>query len=277
MSITARIIIGLCALVVAVGVYFAFIPRSAVVTVESGILPGPITIEGEMICLPHADDREIQTLECAFGVKDSEGRTIALRDSDPEYKNISSVPFNTRVRIDGVFEKTIDSKYQSVGTILVSKVSRVVPVLNSYRSATYGIAFTYPEGYVLAESEAGNAERAHHSISITKATNVPAPTAGEGPVSVTIDIYQNDLDRLSLIAWITNTSESNFKLGPGVMASTTVAGVEAASYTWSGLYEGESTVFLHGTNVVSVSGTHMDATDEMRDVYRSVLASVSIF
>jgi hypothetical protein len=130
---------------------------------------------------------------------------------------------------------------------------------------------------VLAESEAGNAERAHHSISITKATNVPAPTAGEGPVSVTIDIYQNDLDRLSLIAWITNTSESNFKLGPGVMASTTVAGVEAASYTWSGLYEGESTVFLHGTNVVSVSGTHMDATDEMRDVYRSVLASVSIF
>ncbi len=41
---------------------------------------GDITAQGMITCLPHRDTSGPQTLECAYGLEDIEGRYYALRD-----------------------------------------------------------------------------------------------------------------------------------------------------------------------------------------------------
>ncbi len=81
-------------------------------------IPGAhITVSGTFMCLPHKDQTGIQTMECAFGLMDDNKTYYGLRDSDPGYKNISSVPGNSRVTIDGMFYPQDNEKYPTVGTI----------------------------------------------------------------------------------------------------------------------------------------------------------------
>jgi hypothetical protein len=87
---------------------------------------GDIKISGHIVCLPHKDTSGPQTLECAFGLRDGDGRYFALRDSDPTYKNISGVGTESRVEIEGKFTPQDDSKYQSIGVIEVNKLTEVI-------------------------------------------------------------------------------------------------------------------------------------------------------
>ncbi len=93
---------------------------------ETGEAPanGPITIQGTMVCLPHKNPGEFQTLECAFGLKDDNDRYFALRDTDPAYGNVSSVPTNSRAEVTGTFTAQDDTKYQSIGVIAVTRISQ---------------------------------------------------------------------------------------------------------------------------------------------------------
>jgi hypothetical protein len=84
---------------------------------------GPIALQGKIVCLPHRDTSGPQTLECAFGLQDIQGRYFALRDSDPSYKNISGVGSDEQVDIEGNFTPQDDAKYQSLGVIEVMRVS----------------------------------------------------------------------------------------------------------------------------------------------------------
>lgn len=83
---------------------------------------GLITIEGTIVCLPHKDTSGPQTLECAFGLKDTKGQYFALKDSDPSYKNISSVPMNTDVSVEGTFTPEENKTYNSIGVITVTRI-----------------------------------------------------------------------------------------------------------------------------------------------------------
>lgn len=122
----------------------------------------------------------------------------------------------------------------------------------SYASSVYGLSFTYPDTYVLSETDApGSAQRHHHAIVLIPKGALPLPEAGEGPPSITIDIYQNNLDKQTTEGWIRNTSASNFKLGEGILTETTISGLPALSYRWSGLYEG-TTIALARMNWVYV-------------------------
>jgi hypothetical protein len=108
-----------------------------------------------------------------------------------------------------------------------------------YSSDAYGISFYYPQSYVLTEHDApGSGMRTNHTITLTRIADLPLPKDGEGPPTITIDIYQNNLDTMTTESWIRNTSASNFKLGDGRLATTTISGLPALSYRWSGLYEG---------------------------------------
>ena len=86
---------------------------------------GPITIEGMMVCLPHKNTEGPQTLECAFGLQDDNGRYFALSDTDPSYNNISDVPMNTRVKVDGNFKLRTGSSYKDIGVIEVVGVTQL--------------------------------------------------------------------------------------------------------------------------------------------------------
>lgn len=167
--------------------------------------------------------------------------------------------------------------------------SDYVPVAETwkkYRSESAGVAFSYPADYVLTEAERGNAERSHYSIVLVRAEDAVVPENGEGPTAISIDIYQNNLDKQTLIGWLTDSNQSNFKLSPtGTYASTTVGvsggggrgEVEAVNYRWSGLYEGETTAFVHRDNIVAMSVTWLTPEDRIVSSYRSLMKSLSLF
>ena len=83
---------------------------------------GPVEARGEIICLPHRDTRGPQTMECAFGMRDTDGRQFSLVDTDPEYKNISSAPHGVEVIVRGVFTLHEDTRYESMGIIEVESI-----------------------------------------------------------------------------------------------------------------------------------------------------------
>lgn len=142
-----------------------------------------------------------------------------------------------------------------------------------YASTEHNIYFMYPKGYVLTEQEVGNGEREHHMTMLVRKGDEVAPEGGEGPVAITVDIYDNSSDKLSVMDWMKNTNQSNFKLGPGTYDTEQVAGETAYSYTWSGLYEGRTTVLAHGTDIVAISVTYMDPSDGILVAYGDVVAS----
>lgn len=153
------------------------------------------------------------------------------------------------------------------------------PVVPAYISSKYGIAFSYADTYTLQERELGNAERWHHSIVLVdKEWLANIPVGGEGPPAIGIDIYQNNLDQLSLEEWVRGTSFSNFKLSvDGKLSLSTVGSAKAFYYQWDGLYRGESYVATHSGNIVVFSATYNTEDDQIRKDFREVLRSVSLY
>ena len=148
--------------------------------------------------------------------------------------------------------------------------------VKTYASSLYPISLQYPDSYVLSEADRGTGQRWLHVITLTHSANLPPPQNGEGPPTIEVAFYQNDIDRSSIINWITGSNASNYKLGARNIASTTVDGAEAASYEWSGLYEGKTTAFLAGDAIVAASVTYLTREDEILDVYKDVLDSIQI-
>lgn len=148
----------------------------------------------------------------------------------------------------------------------------------TYTNETYGISFTYPGTYVLEERDVGNSERWHHVITLMDreaAANIPQN--GEGPTAITIDFIQNDINTLSIGDWVANDSRSNFKLSPdGELIHTTIAGKEALTYTWDGLYRGQSIVFAHKNAIVMISVTHLSLSDQIRVDFSNFLSSLRL-
>ncbi len=155
--------------------------------------------------------------------------------------------------------------------------------MSTYRSVTYGISFEYPNSYELQEREVGNAERAHYSIVlIDKEALANIPQNGEGPPTINVDIFQNNLDKTPIETWIRGTNYSNFKLSPdGVLASTTIAGKPAFSYVVDGLYRSDAIVFAHPgragkNNIIMLSVGSLTPKDRIRKDFENVVASITL-
>ncbi len=83
----------------------------------------PITVTGEVVCLPHKDTSGPQTLECAIGIKDDRGTYYALLSDDPT--QTGSLPTGSRVEIAGrLQEASSTSKYNTAGTLLVLSIKK---------------------------------------------------------------------------------------------------------------------------------------------------------
>ena len=86
---------------------------------------GPLTIEGELVCLPHRDKTGPQTEECALGIQATDGKYYAL---DISQDDLISGKFATgrHTKVSGIFLSTSSSgyekKYDIVGTIKVESL-----------------------------------------------------------------------------------------------------------------------------------------------------------
>ncbi|MBI5134203.1 MAG: hypothetical protein HZA81_02340 [Candidatus Taylorbacteria bacterium] len=163
-----------------------------------------------------------------------------------------------------------------------SSVGQTGGEAESYSSGRFGLSFEYPKGYYLEEREVSAAERLHYQIVLTEDTEwnrrlrsgeVP-PT--EGPTSITIDVFQNDLDQDTARGFITGSNNSNYKLGDGVVATTTRGSLEGLEYSWSGLYEGRSFVVASPRYIYMFSVTRLDPSDRILKDFNEVMETVSI-
>ncbi|MBP9817040.1 MAG: hypothetical protein KBD05_03370 [Candidatus Pacebacteria bacterium] len=139
-----------------------------------------------------------------------------------------------------------------------------------YTNDVYNFSFSYPDGYVITESTVGTD---HYAIRLVKEEDAVPPENGEGPTGITIDIYTNNA--LSLSEWVTTAALSNFALGDKTSTPTSVSGVSAVQYRWSGLYEGETTAVLHKGNVIAVSVMRINPEDHT-EAYKEVLSSLTL-
>ncbi len=94
----------------------AFTPSSPTPPVQIGA----VTIEGEVVCLPHKNSDGPQTLECALGIKDDAGRYYGLRDTS-EFP-----PTHIRFRVRGNLQPPAsDDRYNVAGNITVTELTKL--------------------------------------------------------------------------------------------------------------------------------------------------------
>ena len=148
--------------------------------------------------------------------------------------------------------------------------------LKAYSSPEYGIEFRYPPAYQLEERDsAGSAQRRHHIVTLMRIEDLPPPQGGEGPPSITIEMFQNDLDAATTEGWIRNSSLSNFKLSlDNRLSTTTIAGQTALAYTWDGLYRGDTIAIARPAYVYAFSVTYREPEDPIRSDFEKLLRTV---
>lgn len=153
----------------------------------------------------------------------------------------------------------------------------VTSTLIEYSNADLGISFSYPDSYVVEERDLSTAQRKHASIILTGKADLPAPQNGEGPPTINVDAYQNDLEHYTLDTFIRATSFTNFKLSQdGFVASTTIRGASAGAFAWSGLYEGRTVIVIRDTWVYTFSVTYLTANDQIVSDFERILATVTL-
>lgn len=147
----------------------------------------------------------------------------------------------------------------------------------NYFNAEYGITFDYPEGYMVSEQDLdGSAQRKRHVITLIREEDSPAPTQGEGPPAITIQIQQNNLDKQTTRQWVESSTDSNFKQSPDQgTAEIKIGGMSGLVYRWDGLYAGETSAVATPKWVYAFSVTFQNEDDEIVSDYRTVINSVA--
>lgn len=140
-----------------------------------------------------------------------------------------------------------------------------------YSSDVYGLSFAYSSEYVLEEREVGPDR---HTITLIRKEDVAPRENSEGPTAITVDIFGVASEAEPLLSWLAKTPESNFSLGTGSHASSALAGREAVSYSWSGLYEGDSVATQSKGRVFDFSVTYLAPGDQIRKDFATLLETV---
>ncbi|PIT92069.1 MAG: hypothetical protein COU08_04415 [Candidatus Harrisonbacteria bacterium CG10_big_fil_rev_8_21_14_0_10_42_17] len=228
---------------------------------------------------------------------------VAALKTDTGYVGTNAVflgdritPQTTEVR-DGVLivnyaVRSEDESFSAPPSVGISTYLRItdgnlvtfVPTTHwkTYDSKQFGLRFLYPETYYLETRELGDGHRGHFSIVLTEDTEenrllregkLPGR---EGPVAITVDLYQSP-ETLDPVAWMKGFSFSNFKLSDGEYEERIVADKPAVSYSWDGLYQGDSVVVSHQDYVALFSVTHLTPYDPIRSFFSELMNSVLFY
>lgn len=143
--------------------------------------------------------------------------------------------------------------------------------LATYTNDEFDFIFGYPNRYTPEVKEVGTGERRHTAIILAEPM---VEGQLEGSPAVTIDIYQNDLDKLDVVDWIKNTSASNYKLGNGNIDIVEHDQFPMYGYSWDGLYRGATFAFSYGTNIYAFSATYIEQSDQTLKALATILATL---
>ncbi len=152
--------------------------------------------------------------------------------------------------------------------------------LKQYSSSTYGFSFSYPANYFIVESESASGERNQHSIVLLEDTQANRDllanpqSATEAPPTITISLYQNNIDPYTNDGFIHNTNFSNFKLSDGNLLEVTVGGEKAQRYSATGLYENDNVVVARSNYVYMFTGFYSGVQDAIRADFNALVDSV---
>lgn len=84
--------------------------------------PGPITVIGEITCLPHKGDGP-HTLECAFGLRAEDGKHYSLQRLNQDQLIDGTLTVQTKVEVSGQLSPAKpDEKYDIVGYIAIEDI-----------------------------------------------------------------------------------------------------------------------------------------------------------
>lgn len=102
---------------------------TSIMPVKSSPLPTPadttVALDGELVCLPHrAGGQKALTLECAIGLRTTEGKHYALENINP-YIIDGKVTVGQRVKVNGVFRSGTATQYDSVGVIHITSITKL--------------------------------------------------------------------------------------------------------------------------------------------------------
>lgn len=78
-----------------------------------------VTVEGKVTCLPHKDTEGPQTLECAAGIQNKDGKYYGLSTKDSTSELTSSMGDERTAKVTGELEPAGDSIYNIEGIIVV--------------------------------------------------------------------------------------------------------------------------------------------------------------
>jgi len=147
----------------------------------------------------------------------------------------------------------------------------------TYLSEEIGLSFEYPADYFLEKRTLGTGERLQYAIVLAEDTEenrrvfAGEEPGREGPPTITISIFQNNLDNYTTNGWIRGTSFSNFKLSDGVLRETTVDGEPALAYGATGLYENDNVVIARGDFVYMFTVFYLSEDDRIRADFSKLL------
>ena len=168
------------------------------------------------------------------------------------------------------------------GFFMWNQRSSFLPVAEGMRVYTnHGVSFTYPSHYFLEEDVSENAKRTRYSIILTedteenKAVREGRASEREGPTTITIDVFQNDLDHLTAEEWIKHVSSSNYSLSvDSILTPRRVGTISGFAYRWSGLYEAKAVVVANDLFLYSFTATYITPSDVILKDFEGILESV---
>ena len=150
-----------------------------------------------------------------------------------------------------------------------------------YRSLKLGVAFSIPSGYFVSEVDEGNGERAHSAIVLMEDTQENRDLVSgkgvlgrEAPPTLTIGVFQNNLDNYTAKMFVEGSSDSNFKLSDGVLIETVVGGESGLRYRATWLYENENVVIARPEFVYMFTAFYNEKNDGMLERFEQVLKTV---
>lgn len=146
-----------------------------------------------------------------------------------------------------------------------------------YSDGTFGFRFPYPASYVRKVVDDPSVEQVmHRSIILVAGNDADAfysETPTDGPPAITVDVFTNALAATHSIAdWVRQSPQSNFNISPDKqLADSTLGGLPAVRYRWSGLYEGESVAVALGQNILIASVSYRASDDAIRTDFENLL------